>query len=168
LEKQLQSGAYKGIGEIHIFAKDKENTNYKKILQLAYEHGLPVLLHGDRAVVKQAFNWFPGLVIIWAHLGEDPDTVILEQMLMQYPSLYIDTSIRDVLIVKEGKLLEDWKHLFIKYPDRFMVAIDTYYTPRWDKMSDVTRFIRTWLKDLPNEVARKMAFDNAARLFLKH
>mgnify|MGYP001814235131 FL=1 len=98
----LQQGDYKGIGEIHIFEADKQSSVFREILQLANQHELPVLLHGDRFVVKQAFKWFPGLIIVWAHLGEAPDTDLLEEMLIAYPNLYIDTSVRDVLMVKDG------------------------------------------------------------------
>ena len=168
IENQLKNGEYKGIGEIHIFAQDKDNANFRKILGLADKNKLPVLLHGDRSIIQQAFKWFPSLIIIWAHLGEDPNVKMLEQMLTKYPKLYFDTSVRDVLIIKDRKLLPEWKNLFMKYPDRFMVAIDTYYTPRWQRLDKVTGFIRKWLAGLPKEVTRKMAYENAEKLFLSN
>ena len=163
----IQQGDYKGIGEIHIFEADKQSPGFREILQLANQHELPVLLHGDRFVVNQAFKWFPGLIIVWAHLGEAPDTDLLEEMLIAYPNLYIDTSVRDVLIVKDGKLLPEWRALFMKFSKRFLVAIDTYYTPRWKNINKVTSSIRAWLSELPNDVSRKLSHENAADIFLE-
>jgi hypothetical protein len=165
LKSKLQQGNYQGIGEIHIFEPDKKNPNFKKILELAYENNLPVLLHGDRHVVQQAFEWFPELIVVWAHLGEDPDTDMLGEMLMSYPNLYVDTSVRDVLIIKDGMLLPGWKELFVRFSGRFMVAIDTYYTPRWGKIDEVTGFIRSLLSELPHEVARQLAYENAMHVY---
>ena len=92
LVNHVKAGPYNGIGEIHLFSPDKENSNFKKILEIANQNKLPVLLHGDRGVVKLAFKWIPELTIIWAHLGEDPNVKILDRILNHYPNLYIDTS----------------------------------------------------------------------------
>ncbi len=58
-----------------------------------------------------------------------------------------------------------WYGLFIRFPNRFMVGVDTFSTSHWSNFSDVVTAIRGWLTQLPKDVARKLAFENAAVLF---
>lgn len=167
LEALLKSGDYKGIGEIHLFKKDRHNKNFQAILSLADKHNLPVLFHGDAEVVEQIFEIFPEMTVIWAHLGTMPHPALLARMLRRYPdNLYIDTSVRDKMIMGNDKLSPKWKDFFIAHADRVLVGIDTFYTPRWEKIHKVTRRIRRWLSFLPEAVARKLAYENARKLFL--
>ena len=55
----------------------------------------------------------------------------------------------------------------MKFSKRFLVAIDTYYTPRWKNINKVTSSIRAWLSELPNDVSRKLSHENAADIFLE-
>jgi len=88
-------------------------------------------------------------------------------MLDKYPGqLYIDTSVRDAMLMENGQLVSSWKDLFVTHSDQFLVAIDTFYTPRWENIGKVTQAIRNWLSFLPEGVARKLAYENASRLFL--
>lgn len=168
LETLLKKGHYKGIGEIHLFKKDRHNKNFLAILSLADKYNLPVLFHGDAEVVEQIFEEFPDLTVIWAHLGTMPHAALLARMLKRYPDkLYIDTSVRDKMIVSNGKLSAKWKAFFIAHADRVLVGIDTFYTPRWENLDKVTQRIRHWLSFLPEPVAKKLAYENARQLFLE-
>ena len=51
-----------------------------------------------------------------------------------------------------------------EFPDRFMVGTDTYTPDRWSVVNDHAAWTRAWLVDLPDEVARKIAFENAKNL----
>lgn len=166
LEKLILKGEYKGIGEIHLFRKDHGNKNFKSILSLADKYDLPVLFHGDAEVVDQIFEMFPEMTVIWAHLGTKPAPVYLKRMLNRYPdNLYVDTSVRDKMLVRNGELLPQWRNFFISYSHRVLIGIDTFYTPRWKNIDKVTRQIRHWLSLLPDTVARKLAYENAQDLF---
>lgn len=166
LEIYLQNGYYAGIGEIHIFKKDKTHPNFKKLVSLADKYDLPVLLHGDAEVVEQVFEWYPGMTVIWAHLGTIPEPESVNRVLLKYrQGLYIDTSVRDERLVSEGRLKSEWKAVFMRFPERFLVGIDTFYTPRWIQIGQVTKQIRAWLQDLPEDVASKLAYQNAQQLF---
>lgn len=168
LQLKLAAGHYEGIGEIHLFADNRQSPVFKNILELASQNSLPVLFHGDAEVVEQIFTWYPELTVIWAHLGTKPEAGLLRNMLSRYPqTLYIDTSVRDERILVEGRLVPDFRQLFMDYPDRFLVAIDTFYTPRWESIGDVAAMIRTWLDQLPEAVANKLAHENARRLFAR-
>jgi len=167
LELLLKAGHYQGIGEIHLFKKDRHNENFRAILGLADKYDLAVLFHGDAEVVEQIFESFPEMTVIWAHLGTMPHPVLLARMLKRFPdNLYVDTSVRDKMIMRNGALLPQWRDFFIAYADRILVGIDTFYTPRWENIDKVTRDIRYWLSFLPEPVARKLAYENARKLFL--
>jgi hypothetical protein len=166
LRQQLAEGHYEGIGEIHLFTDHRHSPVFREILALASQHSLPVLFHGDAEVVDQIFTWHPELVVIWAHLGTKPEPDLLRIMLRRYPqNLYIDTSVRDERILVDGLIMPAFHQLFMDYPDRFLVAIDTFYTPRWQALGDVATSIRAWLTQLPESVAQKLAHDNARQLF---
>jgi len=75
-----------------------------------------------------------------------------------------------------GKLLPAWRDLFLKYSNRFMVGSDTVWPvdqmDRWDEpdtgwqeLGRFWTFHRSWLQQLPDDVAAKLARENAAALF---
>ena len=166
LRQQLSAGHYQGIGEIHLFAPQKRNPVFKQILKLADEFQLPILLHGDAEVVEQVYSWFPTMTVIWAHLGTRPEPELIDQMLKRYPeTLFIDTSVRDERFLDNDVFKPQWYSLFIRHADRLLVGIDTYRLQRWHDIGLVTRLIRQWLAQLPDDVARKIAHQNAHELF---
>jgi hypothetical protein len=169
LRMALETGRYAGIGELHLFAPHRTSPVFEKVVALATEYRLPLLVHGDAAVVDQVFEWAPGLVVLWAHLGTDPDPGVIREMLRRHPdSLFIDTSVRDERFVDEaGALRPEWRGLFIDHADRLMIAIDTYSTSRWRDIGAVTGRIRGWLSQLPPDVAARLAHGNARQLFGK-
>ena len=153
---------------MHIFAKDKHSPVFKQIVKLAEEKNLVLLIHGDREVIDEAFKIAPSVTVLWAHLGTRPHPWVLRAALKRYPEkLYIDTSVRDKQLLMTGALTPMWKQLFIDYQDQFMVAIDTFSVNRWNTYHLVVNDIHDWLDDLPEQVARKLAYENASRLFNK-
>lgn len=167
LEAQLAKGHYRGIGEIHLFSRDKTSPVFQQVLALADKHQLPVMIHGDAEVVEQAFTWFPGLIVIWAHLGTDPRPEPVSELLERYPEqLFVDTSVRDERFTDEqGQLKPAWRDFFIQYAEQVLVAIDTYRLARWQNLGPVTTRIRGWLAQLPPDVAERLAHGNARELF---
>src|SRR5262249_54689215 len=59
----------------------------------------------------------------------------------------------------------DWRAVFVKYPDRFMVGTDTWVTSRWEVMRDYHHDVQAWLGQLPRDVAEAIAWKNGERLF---
>ena len=168
LSQQLTEGHYRGIGEIHLFAPERHNPVFRQIIELAQKHRLMLLIHGDWEVIEQAFQWYPGATIIWAHLGTIPQPELIQCMLERYPrGLFIDTSVRDHRFLSGGSLLPEWRNLFVQHADRLLVGIDTFSVQRWERISATTDIIRRWLSQLPGEAARKLAHGNARRLLLR-
>jgi len=167
LRKALQTGEYAGIGELHLFAANRHSPVFREVVALATEYRLPLMVHGDAAVVDQVFEWSPQLTVLWAHLGTLPAPKAIRRMLDKHPQgLFIDTSVRDERFVDENGILRpQWRALFIDHADRLMIAIDTYATSRWENIGEVTARIRGWLSQLPPDVAAKLAHGNARRLF---
>ena len=46
-----------------------------------------------------------------------------------------------------------------------MLGSDTWVNQRWLQYDSLMQGYRTWLGDLPPDVARKTAWDNGARIF---
>jgi hypothetical protein len=46
-----------------------------------------------------------------------------------------------------------------------MIGSDTWINAQWDRYSDIMSSNRAWLSKLPREVAEKIAYKNAEKLF---
>ena len=163
--RQLDTGQWAGLGELHLFAADAQQPVFAALVKLAAERKLVLLLHGDAAIVERAFALAPEVRILWAHLGTDPRPDALDPMLQRYPGLWIDTSVRDERIAPAGRLLPEWRALFERYPTRFVVAVDTFSTHRWQGYGEAVAAIRSWVAPLPPALQAALLHDNAAQLF---
>lgn len=166
-KEALKQGVYRGIGELHIFAKDRKSPVLKEIVELASASNLMLQVHGDAEVLDEIFAIAPDVTVLWAHLGTRPEAAFLREVLERHPDhLYIDTTVRDrQLLGEEGVLSDEWRTLFIDYQDRFTVGVDTFSVNRWNTFDKVTQDIRRWLAQLPEPVAHKLAYGNAHGLF---
>lgn len=166
VETQLQHGVWAGIGELHLFARDAHQPVFAQLIKLAAAHNLVLMIHGDAEVIERVFAIAPGVRVLWAHLGTDPQPGLLASMLDRYPdTLWIDTSVRDERIAPNGLLLPEWRALFERYPERFVAAVDTFSVNRWQHYGSVVAQIRSWVEQLPPPLQRNLLHDNAARLF---
>ena len=166
IREALASGIYRGIGELHLFAKDRDSPVLAELVSLAVAHDLVLQVHGDAAVIDAVFEQAPGLRVLWAHLGTDPRPDAIAPMLARYPNLYADTSVRDGRFVDpDGCLQPEWRSFFVAQADQVLVGVDTHWPPRWKRFGEVTAEIRGWLAQLPAPVAERLAYRNAARLF---
>lgn len=167
LEKELERGYWKGIGEIHVFSDDRHSSVFEKVITLATTHQLPLLIHSDPAVIDKIYEIAPEQVVIWAHAGAFPYPDLVSDYLRRHPNLSIDVSMRDERIAPGGNISDDWYELFVTYPNRVLIGVDTYSTSRWNKFSIAVETIRNWLVQLPEDTAAKIAFINAAKIYKK-
>ena len=171
LARGTQSGPYRGLGEFHLY--DSGNANgpvAKKLMALAEEKSLAVLAHVDDAAVDLLMANTPSkgqkLRLIWAHTGIGGASVArVDQLLARYPLLMGELSYRPGLTCEGGQLCPDWRTLLLKYPGRFMIGSDTWVNQRWADYDGLMKGYRAWLGDLPPETARRIGWDNGARLF---
>ena len=165
VEEALSNGPWQGIGELHIFALDRHNPVFLRLVELAAARRLPLLMHCDPAVIDALFQHAPQAKVIWAHAGAYPFPPLLRDYLQRYPNLYVDLSVREELIAPDGELLPEWEWLLSEYSERFLVGVDTYRTSRWEQYPVVAGRIRNWLDQLPVEAASAIASGNGRRLF---
>ena len=122
--------------------------------------------HSDDAAVDILFAHNPKVKIVWAHTGFSTGPEMIEKYLQKYPNLWGELSYR-YDVTEAGKLKQSWRRLFEKYPDRFIVGSDTWVTERWGQYASIMNGYRDWLAELPKDVAEKIAYRNAERLFRK-
>jgi hypothetical protein len=171
LARGTVSGPYRGIGEFHLY--DSGNANgpvAKKLLALAEEKNLAVLAHVDDAAIDLLMANTPSkgqkLRLIWAHTGIGGAPVArVDQLMARYPLLMGELSYRPGLTCEGGKLCLEWRALLLKYPTRFLIGSDTWVNQRWADYDNLMKGYRVWLGELPPETARRIAWDNGARLF---
>jgi hypothetical protein len=162
-----QAGPYKGIGEFHLY--DSANANgpvAKKLMQFAGKNNFAILAHVDDVAIDLLMAHAPNARLIWAHTGISGAPVArVEALLARYPTLMGELSYRPGLTCDAGKLCPEWRALLLKYPTRFMIGSDTWVNQRWQYYDELMKGYRTWLGDLPPDVARKIGWDNGATLF---
>lgn len=171
LARGTASGPYRGIGEFHLY--DSANANgpvAKKLVALAEREKLAVMAHVDDVAIDLLMANAPSkgqsLRLIWAHTGIGGASVQRVQALLErYPLLVGELSYRPGLTCDGGLLCPEWRALILRYPDRFMVGSDTWVNQRWSAYDGTMRGYRVWLGDLPPDVARRIAWGNAAAIF---
>jgi hypothetical protein len=102
--------------------------------------------------------------ILWAHAGMSSGAEAVGKLLDSFPTLFVELALRSD-VASGGHLDPAWRALFLRHPDRFMVGTDTWVTSRWADLPESISAVRGWLNQLPREVAEKIAFKNAERLF---
>jgi hypothetical protein len=91
----------------------------------------------------------------------------------RYPLLMGELSYRPGLTCADDRggakagerLCPEWRALLLKYPGRFLIGSDTWVNQRWLYYDELMQGYRAWLGDLPADLARKIAWGNAAALF---
>lgn len=163
LVERLKFGVHKGIGEFHLYGEDAASAVMKEIVGMAVARNLILHAHSDARAVEILFQHDARARVLWAHAGfTNPNAV--GTMMARYPNLWVETAIRHD-IGPGGALAEDWKEVFVKYQDRWLIGTDTYVTSRWHRMDEIHAETRAWLAKLPPAVAEKLAWRNGAKLF---
>ena len=167
LARGTGAGPYKGLGEFHLY--DSANANgpvARKLMQLAEKQQLAVLAHVDDVAIDLLMAHAPKARLIWAHTGiGGAPAARVDALMARYPLLIGELSYRPGLTCDDGQLCPEWRALVTKYPDRFLIGSDTWVNQRWLYYDELMQGYRRWLGGLPPDVARKVAWDNGARLF---
>ena len=166
LSKRIGRGIYKGIGEFHILDEAGANTpQIKGLVRIAVRRNIVLQVHSGAGPVRALFAHHPKLKILWAHAGMSEPPEVVGRAMDKYKNLWAGVSFRAGDIAPGGKLDPAWRALLMRHSDRFFCGTDTYITERWSFYGDLVAEHRVWLRQLPREVAEKIAYRNAVRLF---
>jgi hypothetical protein len=186
LKRGTPAGAYRGLGEFHLYdSANAEGPTAKQLMALAEQRQLAVLAHVDdvaidllmahtkadqpreEAATREALGRGDSrFALIWAHTGIGGTPVDrVDALLGRYPQLMGELSYRPGLTCDDGQLCPEWRALLLKYPGRFLIGSDTWVNQRWLQYGELMQNYRTWLGGLPADVARRIAWGNGARLF---
>jgi len=162
LSERLKKYRYAGIGEFHASGEAVELPVVQKVIELAKQYGIFLHAHSDRDAVERIFKHNADALILWAHAGfEEVDEI--RAMMHKYPNLWADLSYRHEFFLTD-EIDPEWRQLFLDFPDRFLLGTDTYTPDRWYLVVERADESRDWLRLLPEEVAKNIAYRNAERL----
>jgi hypothetical protein len=120
----------------------------------------------------------PNTKIIWAHAGTDPGLMrtpaLCRRLLTEHPNLYM--SLRtgrgqpapSGAMMPGGGLKQPWLALIRDFPDRFTIGSDQFYPPSENRRRTPAvglDTLRALLNALPPDVANKVAYENARRIY---
>ena len=190
-DQMLQSRQAYGFGELHIdnsqsfsthqFARKVkfDNPVVRKMYELANKHGAFIQFHmqadtGNLADLERYLQEFPRVNTILSHSLPYSKQPLLRDLLARHPNLYLDLSRKgSILNEKEAAQAfkgstgpkEHWLKTIEQFPDRFMVGSDTH-APDEHRYDDVMKEFREGLfAYLRPETVKKVAFENAVRVF---
>lgn len=159
VEGRLAKFEYKALGEFHAFGDDIKTDVLQRMIALAKQYDLLLHAHSDVAAIDLIFEYYPDARVLWAHSGFDrPDAV--RATLRRHKALWSDLAFRSDMATN-GKVAPEWRAAFKEFPDRFMVGTDTFAPERWYYIGPHATYSRAWLADLPDGLARKIAYENA-------
>jgi amidohydrolase family protein len=164
VEERLRRGIYKGIGEVHLSVGAGRGPVLGRFVALAVARSLVMHAHADAEAVRELIALDPRVRVLWAHAGMTAGPAEVHAMLDRYPTLRVELALRTD-VAPAGALDPEWRALFLRYPDRFCVGTDTWVTSRWAELGRSLAVVRGWLAELPPDVAQRIAFANAARLY---
>ena len=107
---------------------------------------------------------YPGVKILWAHAGMSAAAVRVAELVSRYPMLWVELALRTD-VASGGTLDPEWRALFVRHPDRFLIGTDTWVTSRWESVGAASDAVQVWLRQLPRDVAEQIAWKNGERLF---
>lgn len=163
LEQRLARPIYRGIGEFHLTGAEARAPIVRQVAGLASRHGLFLHCHCDVEAAEILLGIVPGTRVLWAHAGMGAGPREVGRLLDASADLLVELALRSD-VAPGGQLDPDWRELFLRHPDRFMLGTDTWVPSRWAGYVGVQSETRTWLRQLPPDVARRLATENADSL----
>jgi hypothetical protein len=164
VEKRLERGIYRAIGEVHFAMSDVAAPGVRRFAELAVQRDIFLWCHIDATTAEAVLTTYPGVKLLWAHAGVSAPARRVGELVARHPRLWVELALRTD-VAPDGTLDPDWRALFLRHPDRFLVGTDTWGPSRWERVRSATDAVQHWLLQLPREVAEQIAWRNGERLF---
>ena len=165
IESEYQRGYFRGIGEFHIYGEAAARPLVKKAVEFAAERNLYILAHCDEVALAILLGHHPAAKVIWAHTGFSTPVTRVHELFEQHPALMGELSYRSGITEASGQVSGEWRDLFARHSDRFLLGSDTWINERWFAYDTIIKGYRDWLAQLPEDQAKRLAHGNAERLF---
>jgi hypothetical protein len=165
LEERLgDTTPYRGIGEFHLLSGQALLDAPVALIALGAARGLVLHAHADAQALSEMLAVTPpSAPVLWAHAGMTARPSTVRRVLDEHANVWVELALRTD-VAPAGRLDADWAALFADYPDRFMIGTDTWIPSQWTRLPSLMADVRTWLRQLPPDLARAIAFDDANRL----
>ncbi|MDO6482999.1 amidohydrolase family protein [Shimia thalassica] len=167
LRGRLDTYPHEGIGEFHIHRLDPfDEPLFRDVIKLAKERDIYLHVHSGADEIRWLYGLDPSAKIIWAHAGLGESANGVYRLMKERPTLLADTSLKEYEILDgQDSLHPVWKKIIYQFQDRLMVGSDTWVNSQWDDYDSIIASNRAWLSLLPRDVAEKIAYKNAERVF---
>jgi hypothetical protein len=165
IEAEYKRGFFRGVGEFHIYGNAAQAPLVKQVVDFAAGRNLYLLAHCDEAALLILLAHNRSAKIIWAHTGFSTPTRRVRELLETYPELMGELSYRGGISEGGDTLAAEWRELFARHSDRFLLGSDTWINERWFGYDTIMQTYRGWLAQLPEDQAKRIAHGNAERLF---
>ncbi len=165
VEAEYKRGYFRGVGEFHIYGNAAEAPLVKKLVDFAAARALYLLAHCDEPALLILLAHNAKAKIIWAHTGFSTPPGRVRELVETHPALIGELSYRGGITEGDGKLSAEWRELFARHSDRFLLGSDTWINERWFGYDTIMQTYRGWLAQLPADQATRIAHRNAERLF---
>jgi len=164
LGSRYRQGVHRGIGEFHLGPGEAELPVVRQVVAMAVREDLVLHAHADARAVDELLRIDGRARVLWAHAGLGESAAAVGALIDRYPRLLVELALRSD-VAPDGRLDPEWRALFLRHPDRFMYGTDTWVPARWNALVESAESARIWLRELPEDVARAIAYGNAERVF---
>ena len=139
-----------------------------EFVSLEKKYGIPIRVQFMNEL-KQILSSNPNQKFILMHVAElypGECRVLIDD----YENIYFTTNFMDLTVLCTGEPVSDysesdWNTLFMDHPDRFVFAFDRVFPSQWTHYDEDMAYFQDKLSNLPNSVAKAIAFDNAMALW---
>jgi hypothetical protein len=145
IEAEYKRGYFRGVGEFHIYGNAAQGALVKKAVDFAVARDLYLLAHCDEAALLILLGHNSKAKIIWAHTGFSTPPARVRELLESNPALMGELSYRSGITTGDGKLAAEWRELFARHSDRFLLGSDTWINERWFGYDTIMQTYRGWL-----------------------
>ena len=165
-----------------------DSPGAQDLMCLAAKHNVVLIIHMETTAatvmaLERALQKNPATKVIWAHQtpiktldgstaehARKADPEQIANLMDKYPNLYADIAPgfeKHFVRASDGRLPANWKSLYERYSDRFVVGLDGPFVATWKEPTGVVvsnNLIRAWLSQLTPATQRKLAADNMERI----